>query len=293
MVYNKPSNCLKFTQKELVHEGHIISKETYNAYGKVISRKLKQNQEAIQLQQTLDHAKTTCYNQVTTLNDKFGFNLSTQDLFNHKLSQKPNTTQAQQLWEEIQLILQENPNSVKLYKNLNDEIECIFIQTSFMREMYLKHPEIHHIDSTFKVNVENFQLYISMVKVNSNGETEIFDEEKASSKVTTNMVDKDLTNIELLKQYYPNANILLCIFHVLKWFKKLVNDTVTGKETKEQIHDILTKMVYSQSEEDFNSHYQSLKEYSEFTKLIEQIDNNWMNNQEQWVRYHRYSLYTR
>ena len=57
LVYNKPSNCLKFTQKELVHEGHIISKETYNAYGKVISRKLKQNQEAIQLQQTLDHAK--------------------------------------------------------------------------------------------------------------------------------------------------------------------------------------------------------------------------------------------
>ncbi len=107
-----------------------------------------------------------------------------------------------------------------------------------------------------------------MVKVNSNGETEIFDEEKASSKVTTNMVDKDLTNIELLKQYYPNANILLCIFHVLKWFKKLVNDTVTGKETKEQIHDILTKMVYSPSEEDFNVHYQSLKEYSEFTSLL-------------------------
>ena len=107
------------------------------------------------------------------------------------------------------------------------------------------------------------------------------------------MVDKDLTNIELLKQYYPNANKLLCTFHVLKWFKKLVNDTVTGKETKEQIHDILTKMVYSPSEDDFNVHYQSLKEYSEFTKLIEQIDNNWMNNQEQWVRYHRYSLYTR
>ena len=168
LVYNKPSNCLKFTQKELVHEGHTISKETYNAYADVISRKLKQNQEAMQLQQTLDQAKTSCYNQVTTLNDKFGFNLSTQDIFNHKLSQKPNTTHAQQLWEEIQLILQENPNSVKLSKNINDEIECIFIQTSFMREMYLKHPEIHHIDSTFKVNVENFQLYISMV-VDPNG----------------------------------------------------------------------------------------------------------------------------
>jgi len=149
----------------------------------------------------------------------------------------------------------------------------------------------HLLLKNLSINL-NYDSYLGK-KVNSDGEIEIFDEEKANSKVTTNMVDKDLTNIELLKQYYPNANILLCTFHVLKWFKKLVNDTVTGKETKEQIHDILTKMVYSQSEEDFNSHYQSLKEYSEFTKLIEQIDNNWMNNQEQWVRYHRYSLYTR
>jgi hypothetical protein len=32
-----------------------------------------------------------------------------------------------------------------------------------MKDWYIKHPEIHHVDSTFRVNIENFQLYISMV----------------------------------------------------------------------------------------------------------------------------------
>ena len=32
-----------------------------------------------------------------------------------------------------------------------------------MREWYIKHPEVQHIDSTFKVNIENFQLYTSIV----------------------------------------------------------------------------------------------------------------------------------
>ena len=67
----------------------------------------------------------------------------------------------------------------------------------------------------------------------------------------------------------------ICLYgSKLIWFKNFVNDTFTGKETKERIHDILTYMVYTPSEEDFDEHYQSLKLYSEFTKLIEQIDYN-------------------
>ncbi len=30
------------------------------------------------------------------------------------------------------------------------------------------------------------------------------------------MVDKDLSNIELIKKYFPKATILLCTFHVFK-----------------------------------------------------------------------------
>ena len=52
--------------------------------------------------------------------------------------------------------------SVKIKVNERNELECIFIQTSFMRQWYIDFGDIRHIDSTFKVNVENFQLYISL-----------------------------------------------------------------------------------------------------------------------------------
>ncbi|EGZ19477.1 hypothetical protein PHYSODRAFT_376136, partial [Phytophthora sojae] len=36
------------------------------------------------------------------------------------------------------------------------------------------------------------------------------------------MVDKDLNEIEVLKSMFPNARILLCHFHVIKWLRTAV-----------------------------------------------------------------------
>ena len=55
--------------------------------------------------------------------------------FSRKKNKKV-TFKTEQLWEEIKLLLQSDPNSVKIYKNSKNEVECIFIQTSFMRKMY-------------------------------------------------------------------------------------------------------------------------------------------------------------
>jgi hypothetical protein len=86
----------------------------------------------------LDQARSTNFNQVTTLNEQFGFNMSAQDLQNYK--NKKSTSQTEQRWEEIKLLLQSDPNRVKIYKKSINEVECIFIQTSFMRKMYKDHP---------------------------------------------------------------------------------------------------------------------------------------------------------
>ena len=162
LVYSKTLNCLKFTTTVLEHN-HVISEELYNAITDIITRKLKMNTSALELQETLDKARTTTYNIKTTINERFGYNLSRQDIANLRKSKQSNEPQAEQLWEEIQVLLQSDPSSVRILKNANNELECVFIQLSFMREWFIKYPQIHHIDSTFKVNIENFQLYISMV----------------------------------------------------------------------------------------------------------------------------------
>jgi hypothetical protein len=70
----------------------------------------------------LDQARSTNFNQVTTLNEQFGFNMSAQDLQNYKNKNKKSTSQTEQLWEEIKLLLQSYPNSVKIYKNSINEV---------------------------------------------------------------------------------------------------------------------------------------------------------------------------
>ena len=162
LVYNKKLNCLRFTTTVLEHN-HVISEELYNATTDVITRKFKMNNAAIELQDTLDKARTTTYNIKTSINEQFGFNLSRQDIANLKKSKQSKATQSEQLWEELESLIKSDPNSVRILKNVNNELECVFIQLSFMRQWFVKYPQIHHIDSTFKVNIENFQLYISMV----------------------------------------------------------------------------------------------------------------------------------
>jgi len=57
--------------------------------------------------------------------------------------------------------------------------------------------------------------------VNSN--LDIIDPELASCKPIVNIIDKELANINLLEKYFPDTRILLCTFHVIKWFKTLLN----------------------------------------------------------------------
>ena len=98
------------------------------------------------LQDTLDKAST--YNVKTSINEKFGYNLSSQDIVNLRKS-KIKKSQAEQLWDELQNLLDSDQNSVKILKNAKEELECIFIQTSFMRQWFVKYPSVHHINKLF------------------------------------------------------------------------------------------------------------------------------------------------
>ena len=294
LKYDNKQNCLIFSAYNLEHN-HPISKEIYESYTIVKTAKLKQNNEAIKLQKNLDSAKATVYNQTHAINSEFDYNLLPKDIHNFKKSQNINKhkSQADQLWDEIQKMHETDSQSVKIRLNHNNELECIFIQTSFMRQWYIDFGDIHHIDSTFKVNVENFQLYISLTvnqhfrgvptaycfmksassenleffyqnvsgKKFVDGELIIFNEQLATVKPIVNIIDKDLTNIELLKKYYPDSAMLLCTFHVIKWFKTLcVNELDGKKEEKEVSLVILKQMVYAKSQAEVDDNFNQLKQ---------------------------------
>ena len=49
-----------------------------------------------------------------------------------------------------------DPDSVKIRLNEKNEVECIFIQTKFMKKWFIDFHEVHHIDTTFKVYIFQF-----------------------------------------------------------------------------------------------------------------------------------------
>lgn len=121
--------------------------------------------------------------------------------------------------------------------NESNELECLFVQTDYMREWYQNYGHLLHIDATYCVMVENFLLFHSLVQnENLNGvpvaycfmrsenkENLEFYYEKLNAQVKKEgqivMVDKDLSNISLISQFFVNVIILICTFHVAKYFK--------------------------------------------------------------------------
>ena len=96
-------------------------------------------------------------------------------------------------------------------------LQSLFLQLEFQAEWLQLYGQLFHIDGTFKVNCENYLLYVVMVQ-NSNGEgrpvaycwmkaetyenLEFFYKElldlPGTSEVKVILVDKDLTNVNLL-----------------------------------------------------------------------------------------------
>ena len=106
--------------------------------------------------------------------------------------------------------------TIKTKINENNELECLFVQTDYMRECYLNYGHLTHIDATYCVMVDNFLLFHSSCQnENLNGvpvaycfmrsetkENLEFYYEKLNCNVQKTaqiiMVDKDLSNIGLI-----------------------------------------------------------------------------------------------
>ncbi|XP_049512631.1 uncharacterized protein LOC125940449 [Dermacentor silvarum] len=100
---------------------------------------------------------------------KTGKTLTTKDVYNYKMEYSiPIRTQeahGEMLIHEIESLIEKNPDWVIHYeKNNENNLQFILIQTSHMREMFEKYPEVIFVDGTYKVNRENYVLYSILVE---------------------------------------------------------------------------------------------------------------------------------
>jgi hypothetical protein len=76
------------------------------------------------------------------------------------------------------------------------------------------------------------------------------------------MVDKDLNEIRVLQSHFPEARVLICHFHVVKYLSLICRKPEFGKfsaDDLESVDALVHGMVYATSDEDYEAKRESLR----------------------------------
>nr|XP_047123130.1 uncharacterized protein LOC124806369 [Hydra vulgaris] len=165
-----------------------------------------------------------------------------------------------------------------------------------MKRYFSLYPELILMDATCKLTNLRMPLYIRLA-VGPNGESEIVtifvtaSEDSVTlsevletfksrnekwTKIVTIFTDKDMTERDSIRTTFPNAVLLLCLFHVLQAMSREVTVLKMGISESQQIHALksLQKMAYASSEIDFEK-----QRYDFVAKMPQSVvlyfENNW------------------
>lgn len=184
----------------------------------------------------------------------------------------------------------------------NNVFKGIFFQTEQMFLSMKAYPEFIAVDATYKLLNIRTPVYIILVE-NSNGTSEIVavailvSEDKESMEWFINnfkknnpswvhnhviMSDKDLLERQVLKDNFPNSNVIICIFHSLKTFNREVTCEKLGitPGQRDTSKELFQKLIYSQSDEEYNENYNKIDELPR--PVVEYFNSNWHSIRDDW-----------
>ena len=99
------------------------------------------------------------------------------------------------------------------------------------------------------------------------------------------MADKDGTRRKVVREYYPECSLLICLFHSLRSFKREVRDSAYEMTESQQntLKKIFQKMAYTPNKVFYMEQYNLFLENSSAV-FSEYFIKNWHGIREQWVR---------
>ncbi|KFM76407.1 hypothetical protein X975_06050, partial [Stegodyphus mimosarum] len=108
------------------------------------------------------------------------------------------------------------------------------------------------------------------------------------------ITDDDLNERRILGKYFPEAKLLLCIFHVLKaCWKWLLKKPEIKKEDQQKLYLSFKELVYVKEIKDFTRKYEDIKVlFQHYPTFLKYIENN-IIRKEQWALCFRNDLLTR
>jgi len=147
-----------------------------------------------------------------------------------------------------------------------------------MKSTFAAFPEVILVDATYKLTELRMPVYLMMV-VDGNGQSEIvcafvtvLETEESMGKmiqifksnnpawVSSRVLisDKDYNERAVFAKEFPSISLQLCLFHVLRSFRREITCEKMGIRAGERDHalEILTRLAYSKSGSDYDQHYE-------------------------------------
>jgi zinc finger SWIM domain-containing protein 3 len=198
-----------------------------------------------------------------------------------------------------------NKNStVTVVVNDENELIGIYYQDGNMKHFYSSYPEVILCVATYKLNNLRMPLYIiAVIDGNNNCEivaTFLLENETEESikqmisifkatnvcwdQTKTIITDKDFTERKVFAEEFPHANLVLCLFHTLKAFRKALTKSlgITSVE-QEKARKIFQNIAYSMSNAQYDSNYRELLNLN-LPEVTKYFNENWHPIRTEWVQ---------
>ncbi|KAJ8966430.1 hypothetical protein NQ314_003528 [Rhamnusium bicolor] len=196
-----------------------------------------------------------------------GKNVILKDLFNLQRT----TVKGNSLKKCIDFINEKNADATIL-KDDNDNFKGLFVQTPAMKDGSCQ-SEIVAICLLVTEDKENFEWFLNTFK------------SKNSSWINTKciMTDKDLSERDVIRRLFPDANLIICIFHVMKIFCREITCEKMGITSikRKKCLEILQQLVYSRTDKEFKNLCNILKDTG-YTKVYAYFEKNWLHIKDEW-----------
>ena len=210
--------------------------------------------------------------------------------------------------------------SVNILKNKKDNIQAVQVTTAAMKKAYNGcRPDTIQLDTTFNLEEAKYKCsgVLFLNPATNKGElvsiSFIVDETSESLRFVLSAfrdisahrpravnIDKDFTEIKILKELFPDTRILLCLFHVPMFIRtKLLSTAAESKEKKIELYELFEGLMHAPDDQEFDKSLKLWEEAvkgvqvrptTEYVDLEQYFDRNWLNCKEMWAKSSRRGL---
>lgn len=260
----KDSQTIKVTKVSFEHNNHAINERTYN----VRNTSLNSEEESLVRNLTNANAKTSQIKRI--LSNRFQKQFTTQRLKNIIKGISEADNEDNSLAEYLTKV-EEEGGQVHWSNDSSGQVNVIFLSSSKMLSaMRSSNPPLIQVDTSFDIDKARYKIAAFCYLNPTTNKTEIGAVALLADESAKNLdfifekfaeicvhhqlifiVDKDFHQLDSIKRNFPEAILLLCRFHCLKYMHGLFATALLTVEQKQELNAQFKTMLYSRTEEIF------------------------------------------